>query len=715
MIIGDIMELLQGKTKEVVKKSYKNTSKSRGSKWSRLQGIRAKLIASFFIPILLIVILGIVSYSKASKAIISNYENANQTSLNMISKYYSLQMNNITSRASELASSIELKQYYSGALQDKPADEMSALEGIRTQVRNMVGLDQYTENIYIVANYGDGIARAGTFKISSFEEFKQSYEVKLLEQSGNTSAWIGSHPFIDKNISTNELANLDKYSISYIRTFVDARNSRSGYIVMDIKKSFIIDALQEANFGDGSITGLITKDGREILYGDDLNQFAFLEHHFYQEALNNTEVTGSNYIDYNGASYLFIYTKLNTANAILCTLIPKSVILKQVLGVRTVTVVIVFIAILIAILVATYISAGISNSLHKTNITLSKVAVGDLSVYLNINRNDEFGVLGNSINNMIQSMKELIQKMSGASSTVTASSISVTETSNLLFCATKDMSRTVNDIETGIVQQAQDAESCLMQMSNLAEQINLVYENTNEIDKIASSTKNIIDQGMVIVNDLGVKAKGTSDITQNIIENIINLEKESKTISSIIDTINNIANQTNLLSLNASIEAARAGEAGKGFAVVASEIRKLAEQSSTAANKIGQIIIQIQKQTQNTVDTARKAEDIVASQEVALSSTIKVFGNVNEHVENLTNNIKKIAAGIAGMENTKNDTLYANESISATSEESAAATSELGFTVEKQLRAVETLNESATKLGIEAKDLEATVQFFKVN
>jgi len=87
---------------------------------------------------------------------------------------------------------------------------------------------------------------------------------------------------------------------------------------------------------------------------------------------------------------------------------------------------------------------------------------------------------------------------------------------------------------------------------------------------------------------------------------------------------------------------------------------------------------------------------------------------VNERVENLTNNIKKIVTGIAGMESTKNDTLCANESISATSEESAAATSELGVTVEEQLHAVETLNESAIKLGIEAKDLEATVQFFKV-
>ena len=112
--------------------------------------------------------------------------------------------------------------------------------------------------------------------------------------------------------------------------------------------------------------------------------------------------------------------------------------------------------------------------------------------------------------------------------------------------------------------------------------------------------------------------------------------------------------------------------------------------------------------------TARQAEDIVAYQAEALSDTVKVFGDINHHVEGLTENIRKIVDDIVQMEHAKNDTLNANESISATSEESAAAANELGVTVEEQLQAVERLNESAVKLETQAKDLEASVQFFKV-
>lgn len=701
-------------TMSAAKKHRNKAAKNMKGHKIGIRSIRMKLIGSFFIPVLLIIVLGVVSYSKASEGIIANYESANLTSVNMIGRYFSLEMQNIVSRVAEVCVDDDLKQYYSGALQDKPVDEITAVDNLWRRISNIEGSDQNIDSIYVFGNYGKGISGDGPFEIKSHGDFKQSYEAKTLSQSGQTAIWVGSHPYIDTNFSKNGVANKDNYSLSYINNFVDARIQRSGYIVVDIKKSFITDTLAEANFGPGTITGLITRDGREIIHGDVEDGFTYASYDFYNKAIKNDNLQGSDYVRYNGGTYLFLYTKITEANAILCTLIPESLILEQVRDVRTVTVAVVLLAAIIAVFIGSLISAGMSNVVKKTNKVLAQVAEGDLTPHLEIKRKDEFDVLANSINHMIRSMRELIKKMMDASGIVSNSSEDVTETSNLLFRATKDISMTVNDIEQGITQQAQDTESCLVQMSNLANQINSVHENTNEIEKIAVNTKEIIGQGMLVVDNLGEKARGTSDITQIVIEDIENLEKQSSMISSIIGTINEIADQTNLLSLNASIEAARAGEAGKGFAVVATEIRKLAEQSSGAANKIKSIITQIQDQTKKTVATAREAEDIVASQEDALSSTVKVFGDINDHVERLTNNIQKIVNDIVHMEEAKNDTLSANESISATSEESAAAANELGVTVEEQLHAVERLNEAAVKLGTQAKDLEATVKAFKL-
>jgi methyl-accepting chemotaxis protein len=272
----------------------------------------------------------------------------------------------------------------------------------------------------------------------------------------------------------------------------------------------------------------------------------------------------------------------------------------------------------------------------------------------------------------------------------------------------------VSDINAGIAQQAEDTQSCLYQMEHLVVQINSVTDNTRNIEMMAGSTKEVVGRGIVIVDELGAKVKDTSDITSNIIEEIEYLERESMNIGSIVATINSISEQTNLLSLNASIEAARAGIAGRGFSVVADEIRKLADQSTKAAGQIGKIIHQIQLSTKKTVGTARRAEEIVHSQEAALGDTIEVFADINRHVENLTSKLDIISDEVKKIEEAKTNTLGAIESISATAQETSAATNTLDMTASEQLKAVERLNDTAGKLLQYVQILEDAVGAFKI-
>lgn len=177
---------------------------------------------------------------------------------------------------------------------------------------------------------------------------------------------------------------------------------------------------------------------------------------------------------------------------------------------------------------------------------------------------------------MIGSMKDLICKMSLVSSSVHSASENVVNSAEIMLDSTKDITTSVNDIEQGIILQAEDAQNCLVKMEGLSNQINSMTQKTSKINHTAQITKEVVGQGIQKIDALNIKVQDTSNITSKIMLDIQKLEMQSDMIASFVEFINEIAEQTNLLSLNASIEAARAGEHGKGFAVVANEIRALA-------------------------------------------------------------------------------------------------------------------------------------------
>ncbi|MDF2543684.1 MAG: methyl-accepting chemotaxis sensory transducer [Herbinix sp.] len=670
--------------------------------------IRAKLIMAFLVPVIFIIVLGVLSYSKASEGLVNSYESSTLSNISNMARYLDFGFNIVSSKAEMLNSNKTLQGYYSGSYKSNSMDETTRYREIQSLITTNIMSEEYIQNIYILADYGTAISGNGTLTSRLvYKDFITDGEGATLISNNMKDAWVGTHPYLD----TQSLSTQDKYSISYIRNLYSAANKPIGSIVLDVSYDFVKDLLAGSGLPKESVLAFITKDGREIINGDIPENFKFFEQSYYTSATENEDYQ---YVDFNKGNYLFVYSKVPTSEGMLCALIPKEFIMKQANAVKNITLIVVVAASIIAIAFGTFMASGFSSTIRRIIRVLQKTETGDLTGVITVKRTDEFRILGKSINDMILSMLKLIKKMAGISKTVSQSATVVSESSTILVSATKNISEAVSDIEQGVTQQAVDAENCLHQMADLADRINAVYSNTHNIEQIANNTKDIVNNGMVIVGNLGSKAKDTTDITRTVIEDIENLEKESRSITSIIGTINEIAEQTNLLSLNASIEAARAGSAGKGFTVVAEEIRKLAEQSIKASNEIGKIIQKIENQTQKTVVTARNAESIVLSQEEALRSTINVFTDINHHVENLTDNLNQIAGGIEGIEHAKDDTLNSIESISATAQEAAAAANELSVTAEQQLSEVNKLNDVVQQLSSDAINMEEAVSIFKV-
>ena len=220
-------------------------------------------------------------------------------------------------------------------------------------------------------------------------------------------------------------------------------------------------------------------------------------------------------------------------------------------------------AFVIVFIIGLYISNGISKDLLRTCRSLDLVSSGDLTTDFYTSRNDEFKLLNLSMNKMLENTRNLIGDMKQFGSRVSASASDVSKTAEYVFEKMNIVSDSVDEVLEGIVSQASDTEEVAVKMSEFSNKLNSIYENSEQMNVTADETIRTINSGKIIVEELNQKTQDTVGITNDLIQEIGEVQKKTDNIESIVKYISGIAENTNLLSLNASIEAARAGEAGE--------------------------------------------------------------------------------------------------------------------------------------------------------
>lgn len=685
-----------GKKNEIIKDSslLKSTST-----------IRFKLIATFLLPIVFIIILGVVSYRLASIGIVRNYEKAASQSINMTGEYMRFGLESIEDTAAQYNNDDTIKNYFFG-LYDKDIIELNTnVRDIKNVLMSKQMTDDFIEDIHLISDTEPSLSTQKLTGNGFYGGFLATEQGTFLEKNRMKMAWIGSDTYLDEALATPST----DYSIRLIKHMAN----NEVYIIIDVKMKAINDILANLKFDQSGYLAVVTSDGKEIS-PNKYEEAIFTGKSFYNAALASQEKEKADYIDYQGKEYLFMYSKIGDTGAMLCALMPKEVITSQADRIRMVTVIIVILACIGAVIAAFLISNGIDRTIKEIIAKLKKAAKGDLTVQFQSKRKDEFHILIDEIQNTFANMKQLILKVKELSSDVSVSSMTVSETSELFLKSTSDISTAMDEIEQGVSQQAKDAEECLAQMDQLSKKIELVSDNTKEIGQIADSAKARINEGTIVTADLNHQTKSTIETTTAIIRQIERLAEKSSSISRIINVISEIANQTNLLSLNASIEAARAGEYGKGFSVVAGEIRNLAEQSKNSVNDIKKIISSIQEDTKGAAETAKMAAEVLKHQEHAVKNTTASYSHINDSVEQLTVFLSYITENVGNIEEARISTLGAIENISAVLEEIAASTNTVNQTSYQQVNSVGTLNNSAGKLNDNAEILVRAVSEFVV-
>lgn len=670
--------------------------------------LRSKLILSFLVPIICIVILGTVSFNQAGTAIRDNYEKSLGQALNMTGEYLSLGLSAAEDTAIQYINDSNILRYFSNYYNNDTTEVVKGISDINSSFISKAMTDKFIGNIYALSDNVQSISTSKIDENQIYDEFLLTDWGKYVSENKRKTLWLGKDEYLDKKLGTSS----NSYALRLIRHFNDV----DGILVIDIKTDEIKKTLNNLEFGEGSILAFISSDKKELISDKSIisDELIFVNQDFYQEAFSSDQINGSKYVNYNDKPYLFMYYKIGDSNAMLCSLIPKNIITSQANGIKHVTGVIVIFASIIAVSSGLFISHGIDSTLKKIISKLKDAAKGDLTVSFQTKGAKEFKNLTEEIQNTFANMKNLIGHVKALSSSVSASSLNVDQTSELFLKSSTDISASMIEIENGIMQQAKDAEESLLQMDNLSNKIIKVSNNTKEISFITDTTKKSVVEGTKTTDRLNQQSKSTIEITIDIINKIENLASDSGSIGKIIDTINEIADQTNLLSLNASIEAARAGDAGRGFAVVADEIRKLAEKSKASVYEIKKIIDKIQNNTESTVQTAKQVEKVMMLQDEAVKNTLDSFEEINNNVSDLVIYLKEIADNVDNMDGARSSTLGAIESISAVMEEIAASTNTVNQTATVQLNAAQNMNEFAGNLRKHADELLKEVEKFRV-
>lgn len=328
-----------------------------------------------------------------------------------------------------------------------------------------------------------------------------------------------------------------------------------------------------------------------------------------------------------------------------------------------------------------------------------------------------YGILGHMasiVNLVISDVRSLIESFFNLSLSISQASRKVTSTSENASNAIEEIAKTIDEIAKGASSQAEEAQMGVQVVDKLSDQINFVYESYSGI---TNETNKIIDLntvGLKAVTTLRDKSKETYETSEKIFAVVENLTNTTKDIGLFVESIENIAEQTNLLALNAAIEAARAGEAGKGFAVVADEVRKLADQSRKSTEEINNMMQSIQEESALAISSMEIMKKVSQEQNLAVDRTNSSFSDIANAIDYIVAKINDVNKAVIKMQEDKGEVISAIENISSVSQQTAASSEEVAATTENQLKTLDDMKIASESLNQLVKQLDLKLKKYKL-
>lgn len=276
-----------------------------------------------------------------------------------------------------------------------------------------------------------------------------------------------------------------------------------------------------------------------------------------------------------------------------------------------------------------------------------------------------------------------------------------------------DIEKAVSEMAIGATTQAQETQRATESVIDIGNMIEAAYESTKVLAGDADNVKQQGQDANQILNELVSGQQTMVDNINVVYDKTKEANDSAKRISEVVELITELADETNLLSLNASIEAARAGEAGRGFAVVAENIKKLAEQTTDSATDIDAIVQELEMRSEETVEKTDAVKGIVDRQEKEIQRTVGILHNVITNINHLIERVDDVVNNIRQIDQSKESVVDVIQNLSAVSQQNAAATQETNASTTVTLETIDAIAENAVRLKNIAEELETEMKKFK--